>query len=255
MNFKNKSQQLKLLTVCAAAAATVLRAAHYAFGTDGRSLLIAGHWSVIGLWVVSVGFILALLLMGRGIGNSADDAAVHPSSPVSAAGCFALAAGLAVTCLKQYGDFSSTVDSIVWALGLLSGAGLLVAGICRLTGKKPYFLIHAILCLLFTLRMIAQYRHWSADPQLQDYGFYLCAHAAVMLAAYHHAALDTGMGNVRALWVSSLGAVYLCCAAIPHCEEALLMAACAIWAFTNLTVLPASSRRVRPAFRTTQREE
>ena len=51
MNFKNKSQQLKLLTVCAAAAATVLRAAHYAFGTDGRSLLIAGHWSVIGLWV------------------------------------------------------------------------------------------------------------------------------------------------------------------------------------------------------------
>jgi len=160
-----------------------------------------------------------------------------------------------VTGLEPVGDLGTTVDILVWALGLLSRAGLLVAGICRLTRKKPYFPIHALLCLVFILRMITQYRHWSADPQLQDYGFYLCAHAAVMLAAYQHAAFDTGMGNVRALWISSLGAVYLCCAALPQCEEALLMGCCAIWAFTNLTVLPVRKRRVRPTFRTVQQEE
>ena len=250
MKSNKKSQQLKLLTICSAAAATALRAAHYAFGTDGRGLLVKGHWSVIGLWAVSIFFIPALLLLGRGIKNSSSDTDVPPVSPVSATGCFALAAGLVVTALQQYNGFFPSLDMLVWVLGLLVAAGLLAAGICRLTGKKLYFLIHAALCLFFTLRMIIQYRHWSADPQLQDYGFYLCAHAAMMMASYHQAAFDAGMGNLRSLWICCLGAVYLCCAAMPHCEEALLMGCCAIWAITNPAALPERKRRIRPAFRT-----
>ena len=54
MKTNKKSQKLKFLTVCSAAAAAALRASHYAFGTDGRGLLVAGHWSVIGLWAVSI---------------------------------------------------------------------------------------------------------------------------------------------------------------------------------------------------------
>jgi hypothetical protein len=255
MKSNTKSQQLKLLTICSAAAATALRAAHYAFGTDGRGLLVVGHWSVIGLWAVTVGFILALLLLGCGIKNPAHGTELPSASPVSAVGCFALAAGLVITALQQFGESFLTADLLFWALGLLVAIGLLVAGICRLSGKKLYFLIHAALCLFFTLRMIIQYRNWSADPQLQDYGFYLCAHAAIMLASYHQAALDAGMGNLKALWISSLGAVYLCCAAMPRCDDALLMGCCALWALTNPAALPVRKRRIRPAFRTAEQGE
>lgn len=255
MKSNKKSQQLKLLTICSAAAATALRAAHYAFGTDGRGLLVTGHWSVIGLWAVSVIFFSVLLLLGRSIKNPAPDAVVPPASAASAAGCFVLAAGLVVTALQQFDGFYLSLDMITWVLGLLVAAGLLVAGICRLSGKKLYFLIHAALCLFFTLRMIIQYRHWSADPQLQDYGFYLCAHTAMMLASYHQAAFDAGMGSLRSLWICCLGAVYLCCAAMPQCEEALLMGCCAIWAITNPAALPERKRRVRPAFRTEKQGE
>lgn len=249
MKSNKTSQQLKILTVCAAAAAAALRAAHYAFGTDGRNLLVSNHWSVIGLWVVSAVFAILLLLWGRNIKGTKDHADASLASIPAACGCFALAAALVVTGLQQYGAFELPADIFVWALGLLSGIGLAAAGLCRLTGKKTFFPLHATLCLFFTLRMIAQYRQWSADPQLQDYGFYLCAHVAVMLTAYYHAAFDAGMGNIRTLWLSSLSAVYLCCAALPHCTESLLLGSCALWALTNLPVLPAPRRRIRPAFR------
>lgn len=248
MKSNKKSQQLKLLTICSAAAATALRAAHYAFGTDGRGLLVTGHWSVIGLWAVSVVFFLSLLLLGRDIKNPTRSTESASSSWAAAAGCFALAAGLAITTLRQFEIPFLTTDLLFCALGLLVAIGLLVAGIFRLSGKKLYFLIHAALCLYFTLRMIIQYRNWSADPQLQDYGFYLCAHAAIMFASYHQAALDAGMGDLRALWISSLGAAYLCCAAIPHSSDALLMGCCAIWALTNPAALPVRKRRIRPTF-------
>lgn len=255
MKFNKQSFQLKILTVCAALLAAALRAAHYAFGMDGRNLLVANHWSVLGLWVVSIGFALLLLLCGRTIKGTEACADDFPTSPGAAVGCFVLAAGIVLTSLQQSGAFELTADKIVWASGFLAAAGLLVIGICRLIGKKPRFLFHAVLCLFFTLRMIAQYRHWSADPQLQDYGFYLCAHVAVMLAAYHHAALDVGVGKRRALWICSLSAVYLCCAAVPHCSEALLMGTSALWALSNLPDLPVQHRRSRPAFRSAKEAE
>lgn len=253
MKSNKRSLQPKILTVCAALLATALRAAHYAFGTDGRNLLVTSHWSVLGLWVAGVGFALLLLLCGRSIKGSEDCTDLYPTSLGAALGCFVLAAGIVLTNLQQYGAFELAADKIVWTLGFLSAAGLLVIGICRLIEKKPPFLFHAVLCLFFTLRMIAQYRHWSADPQLQDYGYYLCAHLAVMLTAYHHAAFDAGLGKYRALWACSLCAVYLCCAAVPHCSEALLMGTCALWALTNLPALPVPHRR--PAFRSTQEPE
>ena len=46
-----------------------------------------------------------------------------------------------------------------------------------------------------------------------------------------------------------------CCAAMPHCEEALLMGCCAIWALTNPAALPERKRRVRPAFQTSEKRE
>ena len=99
-----------------------------------------------------------------------------------------LGAALLMTSLSSFGDFLMTADLLIWALGLCAGFSMLIVAFCRFAGKKPYFLLHATACLYITLRTVAMYRQWSSDPQLQDYGFYITAHAALMLSSYHHAA-------------------------------------------------------------------
>lgn len=235
---------LKLITPGAAAAGCALRAAHYGFGTDGRNLLVPGHWSVWVLWFVTLAFAAALLILSSTISSRGTDTC-RPS-PAAAAGCFLLGAALLISLFRSFGDFPMTADLLIWVLGLCAAMGMFAVGISRFSGKKPYFLMHAVLCLYIALRTVAMYRRWSADPCLQDYGFYITAHATLMLASYHHAAFDAGMGNHRLLWVCSLGAVFFSCAALSRCDEKLLMAAFALWAFTNLTVLPVRKRRVRP---------
>lgn len=248
MNPEKKSNFLKLFTLGSALLTCALRAAHYGFGTDGRGLLIPNHWSVWGISVVSAVFGAVLLLLGSSIPRKGD--APRPASPVSAAGCFALGAVLLAAGLRSFGESGLPADYLIWALGLCAGTGLILVGICRWSGKKPYFLFHAFLCLYIALRMVSTYRQWSSEPQLQDYGFYLMAHAAIMLTAYHHAAFDAGLGSHRALWICSLCTVFLGCAALPRCGEPLLMGAAALWAFTNLTAIPLRQRRTRPVLKT-----
>ena len=245
MDSNKKSNILKLATLLCAAAACALRFAYYAFGTDGRGLLIPNHWSLFGLWGVCIGFAAVLLVLGSSITARKVDAP-QPASPLGAAGSALLGAALLIAGLSSFGDFLMTADLLIWALGLCAGFSMLIIAFCRFTGRKPYFLLHATACLYITLRTVSVYRQWSSDPQLQDYGFYIAAHAALMIASYHHAAFDAGLGNHRALWICSLSAVFLSCAALPRCESWLLMAAFALWAFTGLTVLPVRKRRIRP---------
>ena len=245
MDSNKKSNILKLATLLCAAAACALRFTYYAFGTDGRGLLIPNHWSVFGLWGICIAFAAVLLVLGSSITARKVDAP-QPASPLGAAGSALLGAALLIAGLSSFGDFLMTADLLIWALGLCAGFSMLIIAFCRFTGRKPYFLLHAFLCLYITLRTVAMYRQWSSDPQLQDYGFYLTAHAALMLTAYHHAAFDAGMGNHRALWLFSLSTAFLSGAALPRCQEPLLMAAVILWTFTNLTVLPVRKRRTRP---------
>ena len=223
-----RSGKLKIFTLAAAAAAAALRYAHYALGTDGRGLLVRFHWSVIVLLVLCAGFAAVLLSLRKD--ETPDNA---PAALPAAVGCLALAAAVVVTVLGS-GKPEFPMELLLWALGLVSAIALLGCAACHLLGKQPPALFYGALCLYITLRLIDRYRLWSADPQLQDYAFYLCAHLAVMLAAYNRGALTAGIGNPRAHLLWSLSAVFLCCAALPRCEEWLFPGACALWALTGL---------------------
>ena len=227
-----------------------LRAALYATGIDGRGLLTENHPLSILLWCLTAAAAAALLLFGRSITGSGDYADAYPVSFAAFLGCIAAAAGLILSGIRSFGDFTTVLDILMWVLGMGSAAALLCIGICRLVRAKPYFLMHTIVCLYFALRLVSQYRLRSADPQLQDYFFYLMAHLALMLVAYHHAAFDAGMGNHRALWITGLSGVYLCCSALYNCEDPLLLGGCALWCFTGLTNLTVRKRRIRPALNT-----
>ena len=114
---------------------------------------------------------------------------------------------------------------------------LCILAFCRFTGKKPFFLLHGILCLYLAFRMINQYRFWSADPQILEYCFYLCGYVALMLAAYQQAAFDAGFGKLKALWLWTPVAVFLCFVTLAGPQELLFMPAFGLWALSGLSAV------------------
>lgn len=229
------TDSLRYLAPAAGGLGLVLRIALYATGIDGRGLLVRGHWASTALCILSVAVLVGAFLVTRKLDGPVDHGAAYPVSKAAAVGAFAAMAGIGITTVTEFATFSTRLHLIVWLLGLCSAVFMGLIGICRLTGKKPSFLLGATVCLYFALRMVSRYQRWSADPQLYDYCFYLMAYVALMLTAYQHAAFDADMGSHRALWLCSLMAVYLCCVSLKDTPDTLLLLGCGIWAFTNLT--------------------
>ena len=250
MKINLKPKYLKFLILATGFIGLVLRIALYKTGFDGRGLLEQNHPAAIALWILTIGTGLVLLLSGLSIRGGKEYADAFPVSFAAFAGCFAAAAGIGLTQLQSFGDFRSPLDIFIWVLGLAAAASLAGVGICRLIRVKPYCLLHGVVCVYFALRMITQYRLWSSAPCLMDYFFYLAAHLALMLTAYQLAAFDTDMGSHRALWLSALGGLYLCCVAVYGCSDIPLIIGCGIWCFTSLTNLTEQKRRPRPVMET-----
>ena len=241
-----KSKILKLSIPVAGLAALAMRWALYATGFDGRSLLMPHHWARIGLLVLTGVVAVALPLLGWSVKGSDDLKDARPASLSAAIGSFAAAVAMNITCIREFAEFSAPMGIACWVLGLAATVCFIATGVCRLQDKQPHFALHCLICVYFGLRAVTKYRIYSSDPMVQNYTFYLMAYVALMLTAYRHAAFDANMTDHRALWICSLGAVYLCLAAMVRCADALLLGACALWAFTNLTNLSVRRRRERP---------
>ena len=230
MNLSLKPKYLNFLILGASAAAFTLRKVLYAFGFDGRGLLVENHPAALSLWgLTAVVAVLLILFALRPQGG-----AVTIAPRLGAAGAFAAAAALGYTALQEFGNFFAPVDILSWVLGLISAVSFLCIGFCRLRRMQPSFLLHALPCVYIALRLVFQYRMLSVDPQLMDYCFYLCACVALMLTAYHHAALDADLGKPQLLHACSLAGVYLSCAALAYTEDPFLPAGLALWAVCSL---------------------
>ena len=229
-----KTVILKYLTLGAGGLGLILRFALYATGFDGRGLLVAGHWANVGLCVVTALMIPILFFLCRTLDASAEYTDYYPASPVAALGAALAGCGILVTGISEFSAWTR-IDLIASVLAVAAGVSLLILTVFRLRGKKPTPLLHALVCLFFAIRMVQRYRFWSADPQLQDYCFCLGAYVALMLASYHHAAFDAGMGSHKGLWFCSLTGTFLGCLSVKSLADTYLLLCCSVWAFTNLT--------------------
>lgn len=247
MKLNMKPKTLKFLILGAGLLGFCLRKLLYATGIDGRGLLVANHPCQIALWCLTAAVAAVLLFFGLRLKGSAVYKHCYPVSVSAAVGCLAAAAGIVFTVLPEFGDSSSVLEIFVWVLGLGAALAFVVIGVCRVARAKPYFLLHALICLYLSLRLVTKYQQWSADPQAQDYCFYLTAYIALMLTAYHQAAFDAAMGKHHLLWIFSLGSVYLSCTSLAGTQDTALLAGAALWAFTNLTNLNPRRQRQRPA--------
>ena len=230
-----KAETTKYLMFTVAALGLALRILLYSTGMDGRGLLVRFHWTSVALTVLTAAVLVAVFLGTRTVGGSKKCRSAYPASPLAAAGAFAAMAGIGITTVMGFGEFSSRLHLIIWVLGLCATICMGIIGFCRLTGKTPTFLLYAVLCVYFALRMVSGYQNWSADPQLQDYCYYLLAYVTLMLTAYHHAAFHVGVGKHRSVWFFSLMAMYFCIVSLLGTTELYLLLGCGIWAFTNTT--------------------
>lgn len=248
MKLPVKPQLLKPLTLAGGGLGCLLRFTLYTTGMDEKGLLISGHWAGTALWILTVLLAVALFVLTRPMEGPGDYRDAHPASFLGGVSAIVLAAAIGIATKNEL-SAGSVLHIFSGLLGFGAAASLVYIGICRMTGGKPPFLCHGLVSGCFAVRMVSQYQLWSSDPQIQDYVFYLSAYAALMLTAYQQAAFDADMGSHRDLWGLSLGAVYLCCAALPEAADIWLLVAGAFWAFSNLTSLSPRPRRQRPALK------
>ena len=224
-------------------AALALRKMLYAAAVDVKGLLLRGQPLEIALTVLTLGVLIRMVLAVRQLKGT--DHCENMDSPNLAAafGNVAAGAGILVTVLTAVPVSGGYLESAWRFLGLAAPVCLLLAGVSRALGKKPFFLLHVVTCLFFLVHIVTHYQLWSANPQLQDYFYDLGGIMLLMLFAYYQTAFDTDSGNRRMQLAAGLLAALWSFTAVSRTEFPLLYAACGIWALTDLCTLTPVSRR------------
>ena len=218
---------LKKVVPCCGAAAFGLYRLLFTLGVDGRGLLKSWHFSWVLLCILSVAVGVVILASTTGLQN---DPRFRRSVP-AAVGCVLAAASTLFTglgCLWH--------GQLVYAVGaMLAAAAFVAVTFCRFLGRRPNFLMHAVICIHFLLQLLKLYQANSFDPQMQDYFFQILACIALAFTAYQLALADLGRGSRRWLWVSGMSAVYLCMLTMGSSATGLFLTGAA-WAFTTILI-------------------
>ena len=205
----------------------------YATGVDGRDLLKSGHFAWVALCILGVAVGAVIFTSASQFRGS--DVRFRKSLP--AAVCCALAAVSTVfTGLSDlWGGY------LVYAIpAFLAAAAFAAVTLCRLQGRRPNFLMHAVISIHFTLQLLKLYQANSFHPQIQDYLFQILACIALAVTGYQLAAADLGRSSRRWLWTAGLAAVYLCTLSLGSTSTGLFLTGGA-WALTSL-IIPVRKR-------------
>lgn len=221
--------------VCAAGLiGLLLRVLLYAFGPDGRGLISNRHPLHIACWILAAAISAFVILSVRKLGGSDAYEDNFPANKnrivitVLAAICFLASA---------FSAWELAADTVGSVWGIFSFAAvpcLAYTGYCQVTGKKPLFVFHGILCVFFALDMVCRYRIWSGNPQLPDYSFRLLACAFLTLTAYYRMAFDVGLGRRRMFLLCSLMAVFFCIVSVIGPGSQAFYLGGALWALSIL---------------------
>lgn len=202
--------------------------------TDDKGFLVSNPFAATLLWVVAIGVPVALFLLTRELTEAKKYSFNFPPSPVAAIGIGLAALSIGIHSILSFPGSIDAIDVISGIFGILSAAALVLCAMCRRNGRRPNFLLHCVVALYLMLRLICQYRHWSADPQVLDYCFSILATVSLMLAAYHRAAFDMGAGDRRNYAFCCLVCGFFCCLSLTGWEDILYYLGIGAWMFTDL---------------------
>ena len=232
MTLAVKPKFMKALLGAASILGLALRTILYRAGIDRKGLLIQGYWADSAIWILTAAVAVAIALWCRQLRAPEEYEEAFPRSLPAAGAVFA---GIAFFLSPTVGAPSPTFVNIEIALRIAASASLIGVSYFRSQGKRPSFLLHCIVCLYLALRLVCQYRLWSADPQIQNYAFYLGAHVALMICAYQLAACDAGFGNHGKLWAAGMAGIYLATLSLIGGSEPFFLIGSILWLWTNLS--------------------
>lgn len=229
MKYAFKPTYLPWITLTSGAIGFALRVWLLRSVSGSTQLLPAGHIASTLCWVLTAVVLGLLLLCCLPLRNNIY---IPRHNLAGSVGCLLAAVGVAFYAVSRLLSDPDILTLITALLGLLSAGCLLSICQCRFAGKTPHFLLHGAICLFFVLQLISQYRHWSADPQLDHYGFQLLATVCLMLTAYYQAALDLQVDVRRWRTFFGLAALYFCCLAAANGVDLPFYIGAAAWMLT-----------------------
>ena len=212
MKRNSGSRKLSVLMFVFGIAALVLRKTLYTVAVDVKGLLLRNHPLEIALAALTgLALTVVVLAVWKRKGSSAYED--HYSADLPAAfGNLAAGAGILVTVLTGVSEMGSYLEGVWRILGLAAPVCFGLAGVARIRGKRPFFLLHVVVCLFFMLHIVTRYQSWSGHPQMQDYIFALMGAMALLFYGFYTAAQEAGCGNFRMMLGMGLAAIYLCMA-------------------------------------------
>lgn len=215
----------------------LLRAWLFSTREETTELLAADHPAKVLLWILTAVVVAVVLWGTRNLKEAAKYSFNFPASLQGAIGCVFAALSMGITAVAEWIVYQDRLTVIASVLGVLSAAALLFLAYNRYKGQRQSILYHGIVCLCLMFRLVSQYRHWSADPQLMDYSFQLLATVCLMLSCYQNAAFDADTGNRKLHTIFRLGAVYFCCVSLLGSENVMFYLGCAVWMISNFCSL------------------
>lgn len=224
--------RIPLLALAGGVLGFLLRLWLFVTGVDDKGLLRTEHPANSLIFLLTAAVLLGLYLCLRPLTGAPTYKRLFRHSLLSAAGCWVGAAGVLVTIFYELLSVQNSVSVLSFVSGLLATASLVLLGICRLRGARPKVYLHGCVTVYLMIHLISQYRSWSAEPQLQAYGFQLFASVFLMLSAYHRTTLDARCGNRRWYVFFNYGALFFCLLALCG-KQWLFYLAMAIWTATG----------------------
>ena len=207
-------KRIPLFILSAGALGFILRAWLFIGGIDEKGLLLSDHPANALLMILTAITLPVLFLyLRRLIGIPPYQKLFQPAIP-AAVGCGVAALGILITECIALSAQTDNVSVISFLLGLLAAGCLGFSAFCRMRGIRPKVYVHGGVAVYLMIHLVAQYRQWSAEPQLQAYCFQLLASVFLMLAAYHRTALDMLSGSRRWYVFFNYGALFFCCLAL-----------------------------------------
>lgn len=209
------------------------------FSTLGGTLLY------VLLWILTAGSAALLVWGTRDLKQAPKYSFNFPASLWGAVGTAAAAAGILTASVGKLFSGTDTLTSLDAILGFCGAASLLFLSRCRLQGRHPSIVFHAVVCVYLMVDLVCVYRLRSSDPQVWQYCFSLLASVAVMLSCYYDAAFSANTGCRKKHAISHMAAVYLCLLSLPSAENPIFYLTMAVWMFTNLCNLTPMPRNTR----------
>lgn len=239
---KRKFLPLPVLSAGAGLTALILGLLLALAGRDEKGLLVPTHPLALLLWLLTAAAAAVILFQVRTAGKSRRYSSNFPPSNAAATGCFVMAAGIALTLILTRAE-GLRMGLPRAVAGLLAVPALVRTGLCRRSGKRPFFLLPAVVCLFLTLHTVSRYQSWSSQPQLLNFFFPMMSCILMMVFSYSHTAFPVGLGSRRVLLASGLLGGFFALTAVSGLQDLFLHAAAAVWMLTNLCSLTPPPRR------------